>query len=135
MRIVEGADWRDELAFDQPVRVSEIAPGGPARCAECPSDAALLPRDELWAVKRRHPTRHGGYVRFFCATHRPAPPAPAPAATAPGRKPARREPVRRERTTASRASAVADTPRAVCPNCFVEVPATGVCGMCGERVG
>jgi hypothetical protein len=134
MKIVQGADWRDELPFDQPVRVADIAPGEPARCAECPGDAALLPREELWAVKLRHPTRHGGYVRFFCAAHRPAPPAPATvAAPAPRRTAARRERPAAPRPSAA-ARAAAEAPRPVCPNCFVEVPPTGVCGMCGERV-
>jgi hypothetical protein len=25
-------------------------------------------------------------------------------------------------------------PRAMCPDCFVEVSATGMCGMCGTQV-
>lgn len=137
MRIVEGADWRDELGFDRPVRVADIAPGDPARCAGCPSDAAPHAREELWAVKHRHPTRHGGYVRFYCDAHRPAPPQPVAAPAAPKRAPARRTRPAAEpsRAPARARTAASDVPRAVCPNCFVEVPASGVCGMCGERVG
>jgi hypothetical protein len=129
MRIVEGADWRDGLAFETPVRVAEIAPGDPARCVRCDPASALRPREELWAVKHRHPNSHSGHVRFYCDQHVPKP-AP-PAAPAPSRAPQRRE-----RAAAPRRSpSVSETPRPVCPTCFVEVPSSGICGVCGERVG
>jgi len=130
MRIVEGADWRDGIAFEQPVRVADIAPGQPALCVLCGADAAPWPRAELWAVKHRHPNSHSGHVRFYCDRHVPAPAAPVAAPAS------RTAPPRRERASAPRRSpSVAETPRPVCPDCFVEVPSSGICGVCGERVG
>lgn len=134
MKIVDSADWRDRLAYETPYRVDEIMPGEPARCVGCPADTEPWDRAALWAVKHRHPKNHGGFVRFYCQTHLPPRPVVAPAAV--------REPVRRAprsntpRSAAPRASAatVADVVRPLCPECFVEVSATGVCGMCGTRV-
>jgi hypothetical protein len=132
MKIVAGADWRDQIPFDLPARVADIAPGEPARCALCGADAAPLPREELWAVKHRHPKNHSGFVRFYCTAHKPAP-APAPAAV-PAPTTRTRARVARERTAAPRRAAPDDAPKALCPTCFVEVPASGVCGMCGEKI-
>ena len=100
------------------------------RCAACGADAEPLPRTELWAVKHRHPKNHSGFVRFYCAEHTPRVPAPAPVAVAPVR--ARRAPAAER---APRRPSVTDAaPRAMCPDCFVEVSATGECGMCGLQV-
>jgi hypothetical protein len=33
-----------------------------------------------------------------------------------------------------RISHIDGKPRAMCPDCFVEVSATGLCGMCGTQV-
>jgi len=127
MRITESADWRDALPFETPIVLDTVLPGEPARCAGCGPDVDPRPRDELWAYKHRHPNDHAGYVRFYCATHVPAARrAPAPPAAA----------VRKER--ASRPSPARRTPAQpervaqLCPNCFVEVPPTGVCGICGH---
>lgn len=129
MKIVAGADWRDDIPFDKPVRVADIAPGDPAHCALCGAGSAPLPRDELWALKHRHPQNHAGYVRFYCAEHRPK---PAPVAAPPV---ATRSRPQRERVAAPKRSIpVEEAPKALCPNCFVQVPATGECGICGERV-
>ncbi|MFS0732593.1 glucose-6-phosphate dehydrogenase [Microbacterium sp. 1P10UB] len=130
MKIADSADWRGSLPFDSPVLVADLAPGDAARCAACGADAEPLPRTELWAVKHRHPKNHSGFVRFYCAEHTPRVPAPAPLAAAPVR--ARRAPAAER---APRRPAVTDAaPRAMCPNCFVEVSATGECGMCGLQV-
>jgi len=130
MKIVASADWRNTLPFDTPVNVAELAPGEPARCAGCGSDADVLPRTELWAVKHRHPKNHAGYVRFYCAAHTPR--VAAPVVTAPAVARARRAPAA-ERVPVRRVSPDA-VPRAMCPECFVEVSATGECGMCGLQV-
>ncbi|GAA5028816.1 glucose-6-phosphate dehydrogenase [Microbacterium fluvii] len=136
MKIVAGADWRDGLPFEAPVLVSEVIPGEPTRCFTCGTDSALRERTELWAVKHRHPKQHAGFVRFYCAEHKPAPPA-RPQVT-PDVRPASRAPraarAERSSTPARRAAAAEERPKALCPNCFVEVPPSGVCGMCGERV-
>ncbi len=133
MKITASSDWRDGLAFDAPVVVADVMPGDPARCAMCGTDAAPLPRDELWVVKHRHPNNPAGFVRFYCAAHRPRP-EPRPASVgAPARAGAR--PARERRAAAPRKAPVVERPRTMCPDCFVEVPATGVCGMCGQRVG
>lgn len=125
MRVVASRDWRDDLPFDKPVVVADVSPGEASRCFVCGPDAEARPRTELWAVKHRHPKHHGGYVRFYCAEHRPAPPRPEPVVE---RRPAaRRSP---SRSTAT----VVERPRAICPNCFVEVPPAGVCGICGTAV-
>ncbi|WP_243074199.1 glucose-6-phosphate dehydrogenase [Microbacterium sp. SS28] len=135
MKIVASADWRDSLPFETPVLVADLAPGDDARCVGCGADSEPLPRRELWAVKHQHPKHHGGFVRFYCAQHKPAP-APRPVAasvsTAPGRAPRRTAaerpaPVRRP-------TAPQDRVRAMCPNCFVEVSATGACGICGTQI-
>ncbi|WP_292836367.1 glucose-6-phosphate dehydrogenase [Microbacterium sp.] len=128
MKITNSSDWRDGLPFDLPVDAAEAVPGEPTRCATCGADSEPFPREALWAVKHRHPTNPAGFVRFYCADHRPqtqlAPPA----------TPAR---VRRERASTPRRAAAPTIPErvaALCPDCFVEVPASGVCGMCGQRV-
>jgi hypothetical protein len=132
MRIVQSSDWRDAIPFDTPTPAAEVAPGEDTRCFLCGAASDLLPRTELWAVKHRHPTHHGGYVRFYCAAHRPAP-APVPASAAPARPARRTAAPRREQPP--RRPAPSDVVRAMCPNCFVEVSATGECGMCGQQVG
>ncbi len=132
MKVVASSDWRDALPFETPMLVAEVAPGDPTRCATCGSLSEPLPRDQLWAVKHRHPNNHAGFVRFYCADHTPEPARPRTVAPAPA---ARKAPPRERRSTpASRAEAAADRPRAVCPDCFIEVSATGRCGMCGNPV-
>ncbi|MDZ8277014.1 glucose-6-phosphate dehydrogenase [Microbacterium aquimaris] len=136
MKIVASSDWRDGLPFDKPVRVADVAEGEPARCFSCGADSAPQDRTELWAVKHRHPKNHSGYVRFYCDTHVPAPQPVAP--TTPPRRAAARRPrsAPAERHPAPRRpSAVEEIVRAKCPDCFIEVSATGECGMCGQRVG
>ena len=138
MKIVASADWRDNVPFETPMVVADVVPGDPAHCVACRTEADPIPRTELWAIKHRHPKHHGGFVRFYCAQHLPAieKPAPAPVA-APVRKSrsTARPAARPERTPAvRRSSSVDEAPRAMCPSCFVEVSATGLCGMCGTSV-
>lgn len=133
MRIVDSADWRDRLAYETPYRVDEVIPGDPARCAGCTADTPAWDRAGLWAVKHRHPTNHGGFVRFYCDTHVPErKPAPVVAArTAPAKRASTRT-AAAPRTP--KAPAPSDVVRAMCPDCFVEVSATGECGVCGTRI-
>jgi hypothetical protein len=131
MKVAASADWRSSLPFDTPFPVADLAPGDPARCAACGPDADPLPRTELWAVKHRHPKNHDGYVRFFCADHTPRVPAPAPAPAAAPARARRAAPAER---IPRRTPAVDAPPRAMCPDCFVEVSASGECGMCGRQV-
>lgn len=137
MKIVASADWRDAVPFETPVVVADVVPGDPARCVACRTEADPHPRTQLWAVKHRHPKHHDGFIRFYCADHLPAmelPDAPAPVAAKPKRAPraSSRTAVRPERTPeVRRSSSVDEAPRAMCPECFVEVSATGICGMCG----
>lgn len=134
MKVAASADWRSSLPFDTPFLVADLSPGEPARCVGCGPDAPPVPRTELWAVKQRHPKNHDGFVRFWCAAHtpRPAPPpAPAPVAAR-----ARRAASSAGSNTApARRAPVDTTPRAMCPDCFVEVSATGDCGICGYSAG
>lgn len=135
MRVATGSDWRDGLPFDTPVLVSEVVPGEPTRCAVCGVDSPPRPRTELWAVKHRHPKHHDGYVRFYCVDHVPRVQRPAPAADVRRDRPQRsRERAPAAPRTASARPTSFDVTRAMCPNCFVEVSATGVCGICGESV-
>ena len=139
MKIVAASDWRDGIPFESPVVVADFSPGEPSRCAICGVDSDPRPRTELWAIKHRHPKNHDGYVRFYCEQHLPPVAAP-PAVVAPARVAPRAErrtaPARADasRSAASRAAAAAERPRALCPDCFVEVPSSGVCGMCGNVV-
>lgn len=130
MKIVSSSDWRDGLAFEDPVVVSTVVPGEPARCATCGPSSEPVERTGLWVVKHRHPRHHGGFVRFYCRAHVPLPPArPVAEREEKARAAARRPSVpRAPRSTAP------EKPTAVCPSCFIEVPASGVCGMCGERI-
>ena len=138
MKVVESADWRSSIPFESPVLVADIVPGGPTRCASCGTDSAEFERTELWAYKHRHPNNHSGYVRFYCRTHVPVTARPEPASPPARVGAARRESTpRREsipRAAPRLTSADADPSRAMCPNCFVETSATGVCGMCGTQV-
>jgi hypothetical protein len=110
------------------VLLADVLPGEDARCATCGADSEPRPRTELWAVKHRHPKHHNGFVRFYCREHTPAVVRRDP----PERVQPKRE--RASRAAAPRRPVVAEVPKAVCPNCFVEVPASGVCGMCGTQV-
>lgn len=127
MRIVASSDWRDAVPFESPVLVADVVPGEPTRCFACGADSDLLPRTELWAYKHRHPKNHDGYVRFYCAAHVPKvqrraePVTPAARAKSSAGSPQRRAPK----------PVIPERQRAMCPNCFVEVSATGECGMCG----
>ena len=129
MKVTATSDWRETIAFETPMIVAAVVPGDPARCSVCGGASELLPRTELWVVKHRHPNQHAGYVRFYCRSHLPAierPPAPVET---------RRSAARAERTAAVRRTPSIDAkPRAMCPDCFVEISATGVCGMCGTQV-
>lgn len=131
MKIVSSSDWRDALAFESPVIVADVIPGDDTRCSVCGIDSPLRPRTELWAVKHRHPKHHDGHVRFYCIDHRPVIAAPAPVAVDPRPRRAAR-PASPSRASAPRRPAQPEAkPRAMCPDCFVEVSATGECGMCG----
>lgn len=124
MKVATTSDWRDGIPFGVPVVVADVIPGEPTRCSVCGGDSELRSRSDLWAFKHRHPHHHDGYVRFYCREH--VPPT-APAAT--------QTPVRAERArTARRSAPTIEKPRALCPECFVEVPATGICGVCGTKV-
>ena len=138
MKIVASSDWRDDLPFDKPTRVADVADGEPARCFSCGADSDPLARTELWAVKHRHPKNHSGYVRFYCSAHAPASSAATAPATTSARRGAapraQRRPAPERRPAPRRVSSVEPIARAKCPDCFIEVSATGECGMCGQRV-
>lgn len=136
MRVVSSNDWRSRLPFDTPVVLAELIPGEPARCVMCSFDTEPFPREALWAVKQHHPKHHDGHVRFFCVDHKPERSrqiVPEPLA-APTRAPrAARTPAAERTSIPRRPVQEMEITRAVCPNCFVEVSATGVCGVCGEK--
>ncbi|HWM16857.1 MAG TPA: glucose-6-phosphate dehydrogenase [Microbacterium sp.] len=126
MKVVASTDWRDGIPFETPIIVAEILPGDDARCSACGGDSELIARTELWAIKHRHPRHHDGYVRFYCLEHRPVvqPIAVEPVRERPAARGARLR-------AAPRPPAAAEKERAMCPDCFVEVAATGTCGICG----
>ena len=134
MKITTTSDWRQSIPFDTPMLVADVVPGEPTRCFTCGNASELRPRAELWAIKHRHPNDHAGYVRFYCREHLPViQPRPTPEearAKSVAAHRARRAPVQR-----STATAASDRVRAMCPDCYVEISATGVCGMCGRQVG
>jgi len=129
MKVVSSSDWRDDIPFETPMIVASVVPGEPTRCSVCGGDSDPRDRAELWAVKHRHPRHHSGYVRFYCSEHLPAIARPEPP-----HETARARASRERRTPAPRKAPVVERPAVLCPDCFVEVPATGVCGMCGARV-
>lgn len=135
MRVATGSDWRDGLPFDKAVIVADVVPGEPTRCVVCGMDSQPRPRTELWAIKHRHPKNHDGFVRFYCQDHLPKIERPAVVTAEPRRH---TSPSRTRTPSAPRESTARptnfDITRAMCPNCFVEVSATGVCGICGEQV-
>ncbi|MCP2638528.1 glucose-6-phosphate dehydrogenase [Microbacterium sp. HD4P20] len=128
MKIVASSDWRDAIPFDTLVVVADVVPGEPTRCFTCGTDSEPQPRTELWAYKHRHPKNHDGYVRFYCAEHRPVIQRPVVAAYVASSRSARSSRAAAERRPAK--PSIPERQRAVCPNCFVEVSATGECGMC-----
>lgn len=130
VQIRNSSDWRDGLPFDLAIPAADAVPGEATRCSGCGPDSEPWPREALWVLKHRHPTNPAGYVRFYCAEHRPA-----PAFVPPVPERSRRSP--RSSAAPRKAAAPIIPPRvaAVCPDCFVEVAATGICGVCGERVG
>ncbi|WP_417561685.1 glucose-6-phosphate dehydrogenase [Microbacterium sp.] len=139
MKITRTSDWREALPFETPIIADTVMPGEPARCVTCGVGSDPLPRTELWAVKHRHPHDPAGSVRLYCAAHTPRVPEPAPVAS-PSRtkgatRPAGRARPPRPSERAPRAPQREDKPALVCPNCFMEVPSSGICGVCGEKVG
>lgn len=132
MKIVAASDWRDGIPFETAVIVAELSPGDPARCSVCGADSPLRPRTELWAFKHRHPKNHDGFVRFYCEDHLPPAP-PAPVEYVPARAAAPRATVPRARRSPATPAPV-ERPRALCPDCYIEVPSSGICGMCGNAV-
>ncbi len=132
MKITRTSDWRDALPFETPMIADAVMPGDPARCVTCGVGAEPLPRTALWAVKHRHPHDPAGSVRLYCAAHTPRVPTAADTANTGGA--ARARPSRSARPAASRTPKPAEKPALVCPDCFMEVPPTGICGMCGQRV-
>ncbi|WP_029144706.1 hypothetical protein [Microbacterium luticocti] len=132
MRITRTSDWREAIPFETPMIADAVMPGEAARCTTCGVGSTPLPRTELWAVKHRHPHDPAGTVRLYCAVHVPkTAQKPEPVASGPARKGARTSASRTPRTPKP---TVPERVAAVCPDCFVEVPPTGVCGMCGRRV-
>ncbi|RLK52832.1 hypothetical protein C7474_0790 [Microbacterium telephonicum] len=132
MQIRNSSDWRDALPFELAVPAAEAVPGEPTRCAGCGPASEPWPREGLWVVKHKHPNNPAGFVRYYCADHKPkAKLAPPVAAAKAPRARAERAP-RAERVAAPK---VPERVAALCPDCFVEVPPSGVCGMCGTRVG
>lgn len=132
MKIVSSSDWRDDIAFDTPLLLADILPGDDTRCSVCGGASPLKPRTELWAVKHPHPKNHDGFVRFYCVDHLPVIAAPRPVVAEASRQRTQRAPRAASGTSTPRRPAQSDAPpRAMCPDCFVEVSATGECGMCG----
>jgi hypothetical protein len=70
-------------------------------------------------------------VRFYCIEHKPAPAPVAPVGVPAGRGSVARRSVPTEKRPPVRRSTHDDKMRAMCPNCFIEVSATGECGVCG----
>lgn len=133
MQIRNSSDWRDALPFETPLAAAEAVPGDPARCAGCKADVEAYSRDELWVVKHRHPNNPAGFVKFYCAEHRPEPPqrAAEPVTVKSVRARGAAAAPRERRVSAP---VIPERVAALCPDCWVEVPPTGVCGMCGQKV-
>jgi len=137
VKIRASDDWRATLAFETPIVAAEVLPGDPARCSGCPVGTPPFARTELWAVKHRHPKNHDGDVRFYCAAHVPVFEKPQPVAAPATARSARSKPKSAPREAPERLQRrppAVERPRAVCPTCFVEIPPTGVCGICGQAV-
>lgn len=130
MKVVSSADWRRSIPFDSPMVVADLVPGEATRCFTCGLESQPRPRTELWAYKHRHPIHHDGYVRFYCSVHVPVVTESAPVAANSVR--AGRAAPRERAVPVRRAPSIDEKPRAMCTDCFVEVSATGVCGMCGK---
>ena len=131
MKITRSSDWRDALPFEVPLLAAEAVPGEPTRCVGCPATVEPHDRSELWVVKHRHPNNPAGFVRYYCADHKPTPKL-APPVSAPER--ARRARAAAPAPRKAAAPSIPERAAVLCPDCFVEVPATGVCGMCGQQV-
>lgn len=131
MKVESSADWRKRIPFETAVVVADVVPGDPTRCFACGTAAEPLDRSELWAFKHRHPNHHDGFVRFYCRPHVPVVTRPEPVVTVRAKRSSPRR-ATGERTTAPRRTVPDEKPRAMCTDCFVEVAATGICGMCGK---
>ncbi|WP_308491748.1 glucose-6-phosphate dehydrogenase [Microbacterium terrisoli] len=143
MKITKTADWREALPFEAPIIAETVMPGEPARCVTCGIASDPLPRTALWAVKHRHPHDPAGSVRLYCADHAPRVAAPTPLAS-PSRTVGATRPAGTARPPRAKAAARAprtaatpkpiEKPEAVCPDCFMVVPPSGICGVCGKQV-
>jgi hypothetical protein len=131
MKITRTSDWREALPFETPIIAETVMPGEAARCVTCGVGSDPLPRTQLWAVKHRHPHDPAGSVRLYCADHAPKAPVAASATTAAH---ASAKPRAARTPRAPRAPQREEKPALVCPDCFMEVPPSGICGMCGQKV-
>lgn len=105
-------DERSYLAWENPTRLSEIdAQAAPRRCTECRRSGieTFYPADEVVIVKHRHESQPLGHLTVHCSKHPP------------GRD------WEGDDREAGRVNRTGET----CPNCFVQMPLSGVCPMCG----
>ncbi len=70
---------------------------------------------------------HGGKAGAAAILRKHGFDVPGPVADAPARKPARAA----TRTAPTRRASEPERPAAICPTCFMALPATGVCDSCG----
>ena len=114
--------WRDasgrdrtSLEWDVVVRLDEAFPGEfevmdqYLKCSRCGLNSQSRPANELWVVKIHHDRQPLGNLQLYCADHL-------------------RE--RGQESSAGSSERSSGRTGAVCPNCNVTVPLTGVCDTC-----
>jgi hypothetical protein len=101
-------DERPYLAWETPTRLSEIDPQAePRRCTECRRSGieTFHPADKVVIVKHRHEGQPLGQLTTHCPDHPPD----------------------RDWVSGDRHNRTGG----ICPNCFVQMPLSDVCPMCG----
>lgn len=132
----------EDMEFERPYPLAEVNSDARAKCSRCGLSRVPRPVSELVAIKHRDAHHPAGLWKIYCPEHLPAVPvagADAPVASraraAASRAPrAPREPKAAAPKRASKPTPMVDRPPVICPRCFVQVPATGVCDGCGDRV-
>lgn len=133
----------ERIEFERPYPFVEVDGRDETLCTVCGPESYPWPASELTAIKHHSVRREQGIWRLYCREHlltdRGLPPEEPPkkkrtvrvaGAKSTGVPTGATTP----RSTASKPQESAPAPEVICPDCWIVVPATGVCGVCGERV-
>lgn len=105
-------DERPYLDWETPILLSELNPQAePRMCTLCSrsGDGTLYPADKVVIVKHRHVGQPLGHLTLHCSEHPPG----------------------RDWESGDAQVGRVNRTGETCPNCFIQMPLSGVCPVCG----